>query len=204
MRIITGTLKGRKITVPAHVDMRPTSDRAKESIFSIIEVRKHLSGSIILDLFAGSGNLGFEAISRGASKVIFVESSSAATEHIEKTARLFGVEKQAHIICSSVETFLGGPPSPFDIVFADPPYEYPEMTRLPEIVLQEGWLKADGWFILEHDKRHHFGEHPKCVFVKPYGRTIVTIFRADQDTGSEHNSGGRKTDTQTDRLVDEP
>jgi len=146
----------------------------------MIEVRKHLSGSIILDLFAGSGNLGLEAISRGASKVIFVESSSAATDHIEKTARHFGVEKQTRIICSSVENFLGGPSSPFDIVFADPPYEYPEMTRLPEIVLQEGWLKPDGWFILEHDKRHDFGEHPNCVFAKPYGRTIVTIFQTNR------------------------
>jgi len=179
MRIITGTLKGRKITVPAHVDMRPTSDRAKESIFSIIEVRKHLKGSSILDLFAGSGNLGFEAISRGASKAVFVESSTVATDHIEKTAQQFGVGKQARVIGSTVESFLGGPPNPFDIVFADPPYEYPDMTRLPETILQEGWLKPDGWFILEHDKRHHFGEHPQCVFTKPYGRTIVSIFRAN-------------------------
>ncbi len=185
MRIITGTLKGRKITVPAHVDMRPTSDRAKESIFSVIEVRKHIAGSAILDLFAGSGNLGFEAISRGASMAIFVESSSAASDHIEKTARQFGVEKQARVICSSVESFLAGPPSPFDIVFADPPYEYPEMTQLPDIILHEGWLKRDGWFILEHDKRHHFGDHPHCVFAKPYGRTIVTIFRTEQSMEAE-------------------
>ncbi len=178
MRIITGTLKGRKITVPPNVDMRPTSDRAKESIFSMIEVRRYLTGSAILDLFAGSGNLGFEAISRGAERVLFVEQSSQAIDHIQKTAGQFGVERKVQTVCSTAETFLSGPPHPFDIIFADPPYDYPEMTRLPETILQDGWLKPDGWFILEHDKRHHFGEHPNCVFTKPYGRTIATIFLA--------------------------
>ncbi len=184
MRIITGTLKGRKITTPAHVDMRPTSDRAKESIFSIIEVRKHLPGSSILDLFAGSGNLGFEAISRGAERVHFVEVSGAAVEHIDKTARQFGVDKQIHTICSSVETYLRGHSRPFDIVFADPPYDYGELPELPDIILRDGWLKEDGWFILEHDKRHHFGERSDCVFTKPYGRTIVSIFRKNEETDS--------------------
>ncbi len=177
MRIITGFLKGRKITTPANVEMRPTSDRAKESIFSIIEVRKHLEGSDILDLFAGSGNLGFEAISRGAGNVIFVEISADALSHIEKTARQFGVEKQIYTICSPVDSFLLGTPRPFDIVFADPPYDYAELPGLPDIVLNDGWLCEDGWFILEHDKRHHFGERPDCVFTKPYGRTIVSIFK---------------------------
>ncbi len=184
MRIITGTLKGRKITVPPHVDMRPTSDRAKESIFSIIEVRKHISGSAVLDLFAGSGSLGFEAISRGAASVLFVEQSASAVDHIAKTARQFGVEKQAQSICTPVESFLSAHPRPFDLIFADPPYDYPQMTNLPEILLGGGWLKSDGWFILEHDKRHHFGEYPDCVFTKPYGRTIVSIFRSGENNGT--------------------
>jgi 16S rRNA (guanine966-N2)-methyltransferase len=191
MRIITGTLKGRKVTVPPHVDMRPTSDRAKESIFSMIEVRKHLAGCTVLDLFAGSGSLGFEAISRGAASVLFVEQSAVAVDHIAKTARQFGVDKQVQAVCATAESFLGGHPRPFDLVFADPPYDYPEMVRLPEIILGEGWLKPDGWFILEHDKRHHFGDHPGCVFTKPYGRTIATIFRMDAtpDPGGSH--GGK-------------
>lgn len=179
MRIITGFLKGRKITTPPGADMRPTSDRAKESIFSIIEVRKHLAGSDILDLFAGSGNLGFEAISRGAAKAIFVEASADATAHIEKTARQLGIEKQVFTICAPVDSYLRGDSRPFDIVFADPPYDYEYLPGLPDLVLKDGWLKEDGWFILEHDKRHHFGDRPDCVFTKPYGRTIVSIFKND-------------------------
>lgn len=190
MRIITGTLKGRKITVPADVDMRPTSDRAKESIFAMIEVRRHLSGCSVLDLFAGSGSLGFEAISRGARSVLFVEQSTSAIDHIIGTARRFGVERQVQAVCSPVASFLDEHSRPFDIVFADPPYDYPEMTALPDIFLRDGWLKADGWFLLEHDKRHHFGEHPHCVFTKPYGRTIVSIFRLDENLGDDGQQGG--------------
>lgn len=176
MRIITGTLKGRKLTVPDNTDIRPTSDRAKESLFSVIEVRKHLAGSEVLDLFAGSGNLGFEAISRGAGHVVFVESSRIAVSHIEKTAALFQVADKMHGVCTTVESYLQGAARPFDFIFADPPYDFDRLTDLPEIILSENWLKSDGWFILEHDKRHFFGEHPHCVFSKPYGRTIVTIF----------------------------
>ncbi len=176
MRIITGTLKGRKLTTPAGADIRPTSDRAKESIFSIIDVRKHISGSIVLDLFAGSGNLGFEAISRGADQVVYVESSRVAVDHIDKTAREFRVDGKMYGICILVEQYLKGPARPFDLVFADPPYEYEHLTVLPDIILQNNWLKEDGWLILEHDKRHSFVTHPHCVYARPYGRTIVTIF----------------------------
>ncbi len=176
MRIITGTLKGRRFSAPANTDIRPTSDRAKESMFSVIEVRKYLEDTDVLDLFAGSGNLGFEAISRGAGRVRFVEANANAVDHIEKQAKTFGVESQVTGICSTVESWLRGAPQGFDLVFADPPYDYELLTELPEIIIHNGWLKEDGWFILEHDKYHFFGDHPHCVFSKPYGRTIVTIF----------------------------
>lgn len=176
MRIITGTLKGRRISVPPKVHVRPTSDRTKESMFSVIDVRKHITGSHILDLFAGSGNLGFEAISRGAERVIAVESSQKAVEHIDETAIQFKVEDRMQSICTTVEAYLRGPSRPFDLVFADPPYDYEVLEGLPGIIIEYGWLKEDGWFILEHDKRVFFSEHPHCVFSKPYGRTIVTIF----------------------------
>ncbi|MBP3192809.1 16S rRNA (guanine(966)-N(2))-methyltransferase RsmD [Natronogracilivirga saccharolytica] len=176
MRIITGTLKGRKLSVPRNVRMRPTSDRTKESIFAIIDVRKHISDSRVLDLFAGSGSLGFEALSRGASGVTFIESSRNAVDHIRKTAETFGVDDKTQAVCTSVEHFLNGPSQPFDLVFADPPYEFETLPGLPDIILDGGWLTHDGWFILEHDKRHSFADHPNCAFSKPYGRTIVTIF----------------------------
>ncbi|MDI6400484.1 16S rRNA (guanine(966)-N(2))-methyltransferase RsmD [Balneolaceae bacterium ANBcel3] len=178
MRIITGTLKGRRITVPKNTEIRPTSDRTKESIFNIIDARSNLNRATVLDLFAGSGNLGFEAISRGAAHVLSVEASFKAVEHIEKTAELFGVKQQIQALCSTVERFLSGPSTPYDFIFADPPYDYEHLPDLPDLILGESWLKPGGWFLLEHDKRYSFAEHPNCVFSKPYGRTIVTIFMA--------------------------
>lgn len=177
MRIITGKLKGRIIPIPKTDELRPTSDRTKEGIFSIIDSRTYLDNSSVLDLFAGSGNLGFEAISRGAKKCTFVDSISEHIAHIEKIAEKFGVKNQIHTRVLPVETFLEKSVTQFDFIFADPPYHYYKMAEMIEIVLNNGWLSDDGWFILEHDKRHHFSEHPKCVFSKPYGRTIVSIFK---------------------------
>ena len=86
MRIITGTLKGRRITMPKGLDVRPTTNRTKESIFNKIEVYKHIDGARVLDLFGGSGSLGFEAISRGAATVTFVDINPSNIALIEKTA----------------------------------------------------------------------------------------------------------------------
>lgn len=176
MRIITGTLKGRKIPVPPNVRLRPTSDRTKEGIFSVIDARKSFFETHVLDLFAGTGSLGFEALSRGASRVTFVESSHKALSGIENTARLFGVEEKVSIVGLHVEKFLERREASFDFIFADPPYEIAFLRALPDLILSGAWLNRDGWFILEHDKRHSFIDHPHCFFSRSYGRTIVSIF----------------------------
>jgi len=176
MRIITGTLKGRKLTVPNSGVIRPTSDFTKGGIFNIIDARKGIEAARVIDLFAGTGNLGFEAISRGAASVVSVEMDRGAAKAIERTAESFGVAGQMTVVCSTAEGFLSRRAAPYDIVFADPPYDYPDMPGLVERVL-DAWLEPDGWLILEHDVRHIFTEHPKCVFAKPYGKTIVSIFK---------------------------
>ncbi len=176
MRIITGTLKGRRLKSPTTDETRPTSDRTKEGMFNVIDARRYFDDLEVLDLFGGSGNLGFEAISRGAANVTFVDSSRASIKIIEENAEHLGVTDQVKVVCSQVDSFLSRFARPFDLVFADPPYDYPEMEQLIEVVLTSGWLAVGGWFLLEHDKRHNFTSHPNCVFSKPYGRTIVTIF----------------------------
>ena len=176
MRIITGSLKGRKIPGLPGKRVRPTSDRTKEGMFGVIDARKDLDGLVILDLFAGTGNLGFEAISRGVSRVISVEQDDVASALIHETAENLGVDDLLDVIPIRVEDYLKATPQPFDIIFADPPYELEDMPGLVEQILSEGWLHEDGWLILEHDSRHDFTDHPHCVFSKPYGRTIVTIF----------------------------
>lgn len=176
MRIITGTLKGRRLEVPGEDVVRPTSDRTKEGMFNVIDTHKGLNGMTVLDLFAGSGNLGFEAISRGGTSVLFVDADRNSIEYIERTARKFGVEAKCSTRLLPVETYITLAAKPFDIIFADPPYDYPDMELLVQVILDNGWLNDDGWFILEHDVRHNFSSHPNCFFSRPYGRTIVTIF----------------------------
>lgn len=176
MRIITGTLKGRRFNAPKNTALRPTSDRAKEGLFNVIEARRYISQTRVLDLFAGSGNLGFEAISRGAASVLAIEHSRDAVQHIGQTAARFGISEQIEARAMPVERFLEQPPQAYDIVFADPPYDFDDIPEMAERIVFGGWLAPDGWLVLEHDVRHLFHEHPACVFTKPYGRTIVSIF----------------------------
>src|SRR5690625_7469288 len=98
MRIITGKLKGRKIPVPETGELRPTSDRAKEALFSVIDGRRYFDGTHVLALFAGSGNLGFEAISRGSDQVLFVDSKNEHLRQMAKLSRTFGVDLKTSVL----------------------------------------------------------------------------------------------------------
>lgn len=181
MRIITGKLKGRKIPIPKTDLLRPTSDRAKEGMFSVIAARMYLDNCRILDLFAGSGSLGFEAISRGAESCLFVDREVLHTRHIEKLAKSFDIESQVRTLTADVETFLDQQHGRFDFIFADPPYNYFLMEEMVEKIVNKKWLHDDGWFILEHDKNFDFEPHENCVFSKAYGRTVVSIFKLNNE-----------------------
>ena len=180
MRIITGILKGRRIHIPSTLNVRPTTDRTKEGLFSILDARKYIRNTNVLDLFAGSGNLGIEAISRGADRVLFVDSDRRNIQHIEKVGQEFEIADQIRTATSSVEQFLDGLPLPYDIIFADPPYDYPQMNEMVETITSGEWLADNGWLILEHDKHHDFAGHPHCAYVKEYGRTHVSIFLKEE------------------------
>ncbi len=178
MRIITGKLKGRRFEIPKGLDVRPTTDRTKESMFNKIEAYTFIQGSRVLDLFAGSGNLGFEAISRGAQSVLAVDVDSANLKLIEKIARNWGIDHQIQTVCSDVQRFLEHPSQAYNYIFCDPPYHYEWMDQMIEQILEKGWLSDKGWFLLEHDKYHNYKDHKHCFFSKAYGRTTVSIFQA--------------------------
>lgn len=180
MRIITGTLKGRQINIPKTLNVRPTAARTKEGLFSTLDARKYIRNANVLDLFAGSGNLGIEAISRGAAKVLFVDNDRRNIKHIENVAREFDISDQVRTVRSPVEKFLEGMPLPYDIIFADPPYDYPLMHEMIDTITGDGWLAEGGWLLVEHDKRHDFTEHPHCAYYKEYGRTHLSIFLAEK------------------------
>ncbi|MGD8428144.1 MAG: RsmD family RNA methyltransferase, partial [Balneolaceae bacterium] len=157
------------------------SDRTKEGLFSTLDARKYIRDASVLDLFAGSGNLGIEAISRGAKSVLFVDNDRRNISHIEKLGEEFEISDRLRTVVAPVEKFLEGMPLPYDIIFADPPYDYPMMEELIDTIIHKGWLAETGWLILEHDKRHDFSEHEHCAYHKNYGRTYVSIFITEAD-----------------------
>lgn len=177
MRIITGSLKGRRFEIPKGLDVRPTTDRTKESMFNKIEAYKYIEGTRVLDLFAGSGNLGFEAISRGAREVLAIDLNHANVKLIEKISRSWDIEHQVRTATIDVQQFLKSPPQAFDFIFCDPPYNYEWMEQMIEQILTNGWLSPTGWLLLEHDKYHSYTGDSNCFFSKAYGRTTVSIFQ---------------------------
>ena len=148
MRIIAGELRGRPLTSPAGLATRPTSDRVREALFSMLASRLgSFEGLRVADLYAGSGALGLEAISRGAAHATFVESDRRAAAAITANAERLGVAERVRILGGSA---LALPRSdPFDLIFADPPYAPGSGTAVVNSVAGSGWLASGGWMSVE-------------------------------------------------------
>ena len=176
MRIIAGSLKRRTLKAPKGNLTRPTSNRAREAIFNLLFSRIDLEETDVLDLFSGTGALGFEALSRGARTVTFVELNARVMAVSRDNAENLGVTEDCVFFRSDVMDYLKAYQGPsFDLVLADPPYELDGLPVLPDRVLP--LLKEDGYFVLEHDRRHSFEEHPQLETSRSYGRTIVSVFQ---------------------------
>ena len=149
-RIIAGSARGRRLQVPAGIGTRPTADRAREGLFSSLQSLVDLDGARVLDLYAGSGALGLEALSRGAETATMVEEDPAAVTAIRtniETLKLPG----AFVVPQKVETFLANPPEPrYDLVLMDPPYED---DVAPVLVALVPWLAPDAVVALERRTR---------------------------------------------------
>ena len=153
MRIIAGSLKGRRLHAPGGADTRPTLDRVKEALFGILQLE--VPQSRVLDLFSGSGNLGFEAISRGARHAVLCDQSRSAADLIRKNAEELGVADKVTIVCSDYrQLLLRSGLEPFDIVFLDPPYGSDMAQTAAEMILQRNLLNQGGVIVIEHDLKH--------------------------------------------------
>jgi 16S rRNA (guanine966-N2)-methyltransferase len=150
LRIIAGRHRGRRLRFPAGVEIRPTPDRVRETLFNWLQPR--IDQSRVLDLFAGSGALGLEALSRGAAQVTFVEKDRRAAAAIEAVAREWQ-EANARVVCQSAIEWLAAPVSepPFDIVFLDPPYD--SVLLAAAAVALNGWIAPDARIYLERRAR---------------------------------------------------
>lgn len=154
MRVIGGKYRGKKLIPPKNDDIRPTTDKARESLFNMLQY--YIYGSSFLDLFSGSGAVSIEAISRGASLVTLVEKSRESIKTINANLNLIADEKsKAELINSDVINYLQISKGKFDIIFADPPYAYEKTNQIIELISIRKLLEDDGVVIIETDKKEN-------------------------------------------------
>ena len=177
MRVITGKYKGRHFDVPRTFKARPTTDFAKENLFNVLNgYIDWEEGPTALDLFSGTGSITLELLSRGCSRVVSVEKERLHHNFIRSFIEKLG-DESAIPVCGDVFRFVARCNEQFDIVFADPPYQLPNIAELPDIILARQLIKPDGIFILEHGKSNDFSEHPNFIEQRTYGSVNFSFFR---------------------------
>ena len=174
MRIITGKYKGRHFDIPRSFKARPTTDFAKENIFNVMMGYVDFDGLAALDLFAGTGSITLELLSRGCGDVVSVELDRDHARFINQCVEKLGTDNHT-LIRGDVFRFLKSCKRQFDIIFADPPYALPTLTEIPDKALP--LLKPDGLFILEHGKQNDFSTHPQFLEHRAYGSVNFSLFR---------------------------
>lgn len=173
MRIITGQYKGRHFEVPRSFKARPTTDFAKENIFNVLMGYIDFEDITALDLFAGTGSISLELLSRGCSDVVSVEMDRDHAAFIRQCTQKLGVENHT-LIRGDVFRFLKSCKKQFDFIFADPPYALPNLEEIPEKALP--LLKEGGIFVFEHGKQNDFSQHPLFKEHRAYGSVNFSIF----------------------------
>lgn len=176
MRVITGKYKGRHFDIPRTFKARPTTDYAKESIFNVMNGYIDFEGAEALDLFAGTGSITLELLSRGCDRVVAVEADREHAAFIRQCIDKIG-DDAAVLIRGDVFRFLKSCRQKFDIVFADPPYALEQLPQLPQLILERQILKPGGILVFEHGKRNDFSSHPLFDDHRAYGSVNFSIFR---------------------------
>lgn len=183
-RIIAGEHGGRRLFVPSGRETRPTSDRVREALFSTLESTTDLEGARFADLFAGSGAVGLEALSRGAAHVLLVESDPKAARAARSNVAALGASAKTRLLTDRVERALAvRPDAPYDVAFADPPYDVPE-ERIDELLeaLAKGWLAPGAVVVIERSARGPAVRWPpgyRPLSSRRYGETMLWYARTD-------------------------
>lgn len=175
MRIIGGVYKGRIFHPGKNFRSRPTTDIAREALFNILENRYDFSNKKILDLFSGTGSIGYEFISRGCQEATMVELDSVHYRFIVSVLENLKI-KNAMIFRADVFKFLKTARRKYDIIFADPPYDMKTFGQVPEAVFNAEILNENGLFIIEHPKEYDFSGHPYFAELRKYGKVNFTFF----------------------------
>jgi 16S rRNA (guanine966-N2)-methyltransferase len=176
LRIVSGSLRGKSIIPPKNFRARPTTDFAKEALFNILANHFDFEEIEVLDLFSGTGSIGYEFASRGARYVEMVESNFTHQDFIRKTLINLHISN-ARAVKSDAFIYIERMSRQYDIIFADPPYELEGIAELPDKVLSSRLIRPESWFILEHGEDNDFSEHPGCFDQRKYGSVNFSFFR---------------------------
>ena len=177
MRIIRGKYGKRRFDVPHNITARPTTDFARENLFNVLENIEDLEGLRVLDLFAGTGAISLEFLSRGAADVTSVEMATPQLNFIRSVKEKLG-DESLHLIRGDVFKFIASyHGAPFDIVFADPPYDHKRFAEIPQLIMQSGVVAPGSLLIVEHSKAHDFSRIPGFLEQRVYGSVNFTLIR---------------------------
>lgn len=181
MRIISGQFKGRRITPPKKLPVRPTTDMAKEAIFNILNNNYYFDEISVLDLFAGTGSISYEFASRGTEDITSVDEDFGCIKFINKTAEEF--EMPIKTVRSDVFKFLETTKIKSDVIFVDPPYAFSleEFSKIPELVFQNDLLEDEGILVVEHAKQMELSHLPYFSYSKNYGSSIFSFFEKAEE-----------------------
>ncbi|WP_199185063.1 RsmD family RNA methyltransferase [Aquimarina sp. I32.4] len=177
MRIISGKHKGKRLTAPKKLPVRPTTDMAKEGLFNILGNYYNFSTISVVDLFAGTGNISYEFLSRGTENITAVDSHYACVGYIKSTTKELG--SPIETIKSDVYNYLEKVKHKADIIFADPPYDFTieQFTKIATLVFENELLNDDGMLIIEHSKYTSLEEAPYFDNSRKYGGSVFSFFK---------------------------
>ena len=176
MRIISGKHKGKRISAPKNLPVRPTTDMAKESLFNILNNHYYFENLEVIDLFCGTGNISYEFASRGAKSIYSIDKHFGCVKYVHNTAK--ELELDINTYKSDVYKFLEKTALKADIIFADPPYNFvtEQFIKIANITFDRNILNEDGLLIIEHSKHTELSDHPNYSYSKRYGGNVFSFF----------------------------
>lgn len=178
MRIISGKYKGKNLIVPKGLPVRPTTDYAKESLFNILNNSIDFQNLKILELFAGTGNIGYEFISRGAKNITSVDLEFKCIQFIKKMNKELGIE--GRVIRSEAFRFIKSNKDKYNLIYADPPYEMDNIFLLPDLIFDKNILEENGLLIIEHKKEIDFSTSKNYSSTRKYGKVNFSFFNFEK------------------------
>lgn len=184
MRIISGKYGRRRFDVPSNITARPTTDMARENLFNVLGNIIDLENKTVLDLFAGTGAMSFEFLSRGAGHVTAVEKARTQADFIKRVQLQLG-DPNLTLVRGDVFKFLATCRQTFDVIFVDPPYDLPRFADIPKLVLESALVHDGTLFVMEHPREHDFSALPHFSQQRTYGKVNFSLF--DINLSSDNN-----------------